>query len=710
MPRDIAAEPAGETADVQLLVPGIHCGSCIVRIERLLGAIDGVHSARVNLTAKRARLMIDPTRTDADALISALAEGGWEARRFEPTFHEESGADRTGRDLLLRIGVAGFASMNIMLLSVSIWSGADAATRDLMHWISALIALPAALYAGMPFFRSAAGALANGRLNMDVPISLAIALACVSSLIATAGHGEHAYFDAAVMLTFFLLIGRYLEHRTRAGARTAAAELMALSARTATVLRDDGTRAPRPVEDLAPGMVVEVAAGERLPVDGLVISGRSDLDRALVTGESVPEPVAQGAEVHAGMLNLTGPIRVSVTATGDATLLAEIARLVDAAERGRGRYDRLADRAARIYSPGVHIVAAAAFAGWFLGTGDWFVALEVATAVLIITCPCALGLAVPTVHTVATGRLFRRGIYLKDGAELERLADVDLVAFDKTGTLTDGAPRLLEGPESPHAWAVAAALAGSSRHPLSRAIAGAAAARGIAPAVLADIREMPGFGVEARYAGRSVRLGRPEWVGAPEGYQVAIDAGNGITGFHFGEELRPAAVETCERLRALGLDLAILSGDAAEAVDAVAARTGIAETHARLKPGDKLAWLEARRAEGRKVLMVGDGLNDGPALAAAHASISPGSAADVAKAAAGLVFTGVRLDAIAEAIALARTARRRTLQSFGIAAVYNAIAMPLAIAGGVTPLIAALAMSGSSVAVVLNALRLRGAR
>jgi P-type Cu2+ transporter len=706
MPRDLSADPQ----TVELLVPGMRCGGCVTGIEKRLGAVDGVLAARVNLTAKRARVAIDPARTSADALVGVLADAGWEARRFEPRVHGEGTADRAGRDLLRRIAVAGFASMNVMLLSVSVWSGAEPATRDVLHWISALIALPAAAYAGLPFFRSAASALAHGRMGMDVPISMAILLACVSSVIATAESGQHAYFDAAVMLTFFLLIGRYLEHRTRAGARTAAAELMALSARTAIRVAEDGTRAPVPVDDLCPGTVIEVAAGERLPADGTVIAGRSDLDRALVTGESVPEPVAEGSEVHAGMLNLTGPIRVVVTATGDATLLAEIARLVDAAERARGRYDRLADRAAHIYSPGIHVVALAAFCGWMWATGDWFIGLEIATAVLIITCPCALGLAVPTVHTVATGRLFRQGIYLKDGAELERLAEIDLVAFDKTGTLTDGAPRLVEGPQDGAAWAVAAALAGGSRHPLSRAIAAAAEARGVVAAALSEVREVPGYGVEAVHGGVRVRLGRPEWIGGGEGFAVAVEAGASVAGFRFAETLRPGAVETCERLRALGLDIAILSGDADEAVDAIAAETGIGERHARLRPGEKLAWLDARRAEGCRVLMVGDGLNDGPALAAAHASMSPAGAADVAKAAAGLVFTGARLDPVAEAVLLARTARRRTLQSFAIAAGYNAVALPLAIAGLVTPLIAAAAMSGSSILVVLNALRLRNVR
>ncbi|MDH3669250.1 MAG: heavy metal translocating P-type ATPase [Paracoccaceae bacterium] len=703
---------ASTLSEVELLLPDIRCAGCIGPVERTLAAIPGVLEARVNLTAKRARVRLEPGQVEAEQLVAALGEAGFSARPFDRNVDGGQAADHTARDLLLRIGVAGFAAMNVMLLSISVWSGAEAATRDLLHWISGLIALPAMAYAGLPFYRSAASALAGARVNMDVPITLAIALSALSSLIETARGGEHAYFDAGIMLIFFLLVGRYLEHRTRAGARTAAAELSALAGRQAMRRDADGGRRLVAVDELAPGEIIEIAAGERIPADGIVIDGTSDLDRSLVTGESRAEPVLAGETVNAGMVNLTGPLAIRITATGDRTLLAEIARMVDAAERGRTRYDKLADRAARIYAPGVHIVALLAFVGWLGAGAEWHGALMIAAAVLIITCPCALALAIPTVHTVATGRLFRTGIFLKDGAELERLAEVDLVAFDKTGTLTDGKPELIEGPaEKSPAWPVAAALTAGSLHPLSKAIAARAETLGVAPAEVSEIREIPGFGIEGDLQGTPVRLGRPEWAGATPGADgVVLRTGDAVHGFKFRDRPRPDMSEAAQTLRGLGLEMAILSGDKRAHVDAIGDTAGIARRHGDLAPGEKLRLLQDWAAEGRRVLMVGDGLNDAPALSAAHASMSPGSASDVARSAAGLVFTGANLAPVAEAIRVARAARRRAFESFGIAAVYNSIAIPLAVMGFVTPLIAALAMSGSSLLVVLNALRVRSAR
>jgi Cu2+-exporting ATPase len=703
-----------DTASVDLMVPGIRCAGCMSAIETGLGRLTGVLSARVNLSMRRVRVFYDPAVGSVAAVLARMSELGYEARPFDADAMAEIDRDSVGRDLLARLAVAGFAAMNVMLLSVAVWSGAEAATRDLLHWISALIALPAIAFAGVPFFRSAMAALAARRLNMDVPISLAVCMTAATSLFETIHGGEHAYFDAGISLIFFLLIGRYLDHRTRAVARSAAAELTALSARAATVIGSDGARLTVSIEDLGPGELVEVAPGERVPADGCIETGTSDLDRSMVTGETNPEPVGPGTEVHAGMLNLSGPLRVRVAATGEATLLAEIARMIESAERGRTRYDRWADQAARIYAPGVHLVSAAAFIGWLWATGDWRLAVTIATAVLIITCPCALGLAVPAVHAVAGGRLFRRGIFLKDGGALEQLASVDMVVFDKTGTLTEGRPVLASGPaDDDPAWPAAAALAGVSRHPLSRALTGAAEARGIVPAVLAELREIPGAGVEGKLGGDRVRLGRADWVGATDGPATAVWLRIGDAApveFTFEDVVRADAPVVCDALRARGLKLALFSGDAAGPVASVARKTGIMDARAGMTPADKLAALEALAHDGRRVLMVGDGINDAPALAAAQASMSPVAASDVSRAAAGLVFTGERLEPVVFALEMARMARARALENFSLAAVYNAVAIPVALMGLVTPLIAALAMSGSSIVVTLNALRLRRAK
>ncbi|MEM7060214.1 MAG: heavy metal translocating P-type ATPase [Pseudomonadota bacterium] len=703
----------GDAAEcLSLLIPGMTCASCMTRIEECLSAVPGVVTARANLSAHTAKVSYDPEICGADSLVEALASDGFDARPIDPGHHTLINTDAVGRGLLLRLGVAGFAAMNVMLLSISVWSGAEASTRDLLHWVSGLIALPTVVYAGQPFFQSALAALAARRVNMDVPISLAVILAAVNSVAETSRGAPHAYFDAAVMLIFFLLIGRYLEHRTRVNARSAAAELLSMTGRTALRVMPDGGRAVTALDDLAPGMIVEIAPGERIPADGIIHCGETELDRALITGESRPQHAGPGVAAHAGMLNLTGLIQLNITATGDDTLLAEIARMVDAAERGRGRLDRIADKIARIYVPIVHVLAATAFLGWFIMAGDAHAALQIAVAVLIVTCPCALALAVPTVHTVASARLFSQGIFLKDGAELERLAQIDMVVFDKTGTLTGPDPHLTKTPSNDDPiWPVAAALAAASRHPLSRGIAKAAADLGIAPADVTEIVELPGYGVSGRLHGHEVRMGRPGWVGADddERTSVVISILGRTASFQFAEALRDDASETCAILAERGLDLAILSGDRIEAVDKIASTTGIQTKVGEMLPGDKLTWLEERRAEGRRVLMVGDGLNDGPAIATAHCSMSPSSASDVAKTAAGLVFTTDGLGAIAKAHLIACIARRRMLQSFGIAAGYNAIAIPLAMAGLVTPLFAALAMSASSILVVLNALRLKGA-
>ncbi|MEO1328648.1 MAG: heavy metal translocating P-type ATPase [Pseudomonadota bacterium] len=695
---------------VDLLAPDMRCAACIATIEDGLRATAGVATARVNLSLRRVGVTFDPERLTVAGVVERLGRLGFDAKPFDAAAVDDFRSDKTGRELLSCLAVAGFAAANVMLLSVSVWAGAADATRDLMHWVSALIALPAIVYAGRPFYRSALAALSVGRLNMDVPISLAVILASSVSLFETAAHGQHAYFDAAVSLLFFLLIGRFLDHRVRGAARSAAAELAALSATSATVVRPDGSRAAVAVDAVGLGDVVEVAAGERAPVDGEVIEGRSDLDRSMVTGETRPEPIGAGDVVHAGMMNLTGPIRIRVTATEEDTLLAEIARLIEAAESRPTKHTRLADRAVRLYAPGVHIVAAVAFAGWMIATGDLRVSMMIAASLLIITCPCALGLAVPAVQAAAGAALFRRGVLMKDGAALEKLAEIDTVAFDKTGTLTLGRPRLVTTPEDGRARSAAKALALGSRHPLSRALAEGLADR---PAAVVDIAERPGEGVEGLLDGRLVRLGSAAFCGADGGTggaETAVWLRIGEAApvrFTLEDTLRPDAAETVAALKARGLRVILLSGDRAEAAARAAAAVGIEDWSAEQRPEQKLAALEALKDAGRKVLMVGDGLNDAPALAAAWISMSPAEASDVSRTAAGLVFSGDRLEPVLYGYRVARSARARALENFALATLYNLIAIPIAAAGFATPLVAALAMSSSSIVVTLNALRVR---
>lgn len=696
-------------ARIALSLPTIHCQGCISKVERGLSATPGVHSARVNLTLKRAMIDADPGVT-ANDLVPVLENLGFEAHELDPGVLTATQTDTAGRALLIRLAVAGFASMNVMLLSVSVWAGATDATRDMFHWISAAITFPAIAYCAQPFFRNAWSALSVGRLNMDVPIVLAIVLALLTSLWETTLSGEHAYFDAALTLTFFLLAGRYLDYRTRAVARSAAEELAALEVPRA-IRVVDGVESEVAVATLSVGDLILVRPGGRMPVDGEITQGRSELDRSLLTGETLPVFAEPGHAVSAGEVNLTGPLTIRATAVGQDTSLHRMADLVAIAESGRSRYTSLADAAAKLYAPGVHILSALAFVGWYLWSGDLRIALNIAAAVLIITCPCALGLAVPAVTTAASGRLFRKGMLIKHATALERLAQVDTVVFDKTGTLTAGTPELTNlGAHAQRDLEIALALAQGSAHPLSVSVTAAARAADIKPVQITDLTEVPGYGTEARFQGQTVRLGRAGWVGADQGTQTAAWLRVGDQAPHaflFTDTLRSGAADAVAALQAANKEVLLISGDTTGAVESLAGRLGIEKWVAEALPEDKAARVQHLADAGRYVLMVGDGLNDTAALAAAHVSISPASALDAARVASDIVLLGQDLSPIADACDTAVRATKRIRENFRIATVYNVIAVPLAVAGLATPLIAALAMSTSSITVSLNALRLR---
>ena len=705
----IAALRADRAGRIILSLPNAGGAQSISTVEAAIQAVPGVISARVNLTQKRVSVEAMPSVTAA-MLIDLLATQGQEAHELDPGLLSSTETDRQGRELLMRLGVAFFSMMNVMLLSVAVWSGAEDATRDLFHWISGAIALPTVIFAGQPFFKSAWASLRQGKLGMDVPISLALILASSISVYETWMSGHHAYFDAAVMLAFFLLLGRYLDHRTRAVARSAAEELAALEVPRA-ILMLDGTEIETPIADIHPGDTVLVRPGARMPVDGVVLHGASELDRSLLTGESLPVQAGQGTVVSAGEVNLTGPLTVQVTAAGKDSSLHRMADLVAVAEGAKTRYTSLADRAASLYSPLVHILSFSAFGYWMWATGgDLRYAINISAAVLIITCPCALGLAVPAVITSASGRLFRKGLLIKHGTALERLAEVDTVVFDKTGTLTLGMPHPVAlADQSQEAVAVAAALAAGSSHPLARALAEGAKAAGIACAQVTDIREVPGQGIEGRFHGNRVRLGRADWCGADPVAATAtyLSLGSATHAFQFTDRLRPGAEQAVAALKAAGMQVELLSGDAPAPVRDLADRLGITNWQAGVLPTEKAARVAELSAQGRKVLMVGDGLNDTAALAAAHVSISPASALDAARVASDIVLLGQDIAPIADAVRISRQATRRMIENFLISGGYNIVAVPLALVGLATPLAAALAMSLSSITVSLNAMRLK---
>lgn len=699
-------------AKLALSLPTIHCQACIAKVEKTLHAHPAVRAARVNLTRKRVMIDAAPD-VSAQELANLVMDAGFEAHELDTAALGQTQTDAAGRDILMRLAVSGFAAMNVMLLSVAVWSGATDATRDMFHWISAAITLPALAFSAQPFFRNAWAALRAKRLNMDVPITLAIVLAVVTSLWETGLSGKHAYFDAALTLTFFLLAGRWLDARARSAAHSAAEELTALEVPRAWRI-EDGTPTEVSVSALRIGDEVLVRPGARAPVDGLIVDGTSEVDRSALTGETMPALRSAGDSMSAGEVNLTGPLTLQATAVGVDTSLHQLAALVAVAESGRSRYTSLADRAAKLYAPGVHILSALAFLGWLIWSGDMRVSLNIAAAVLIITCPCALGLAVPAVTTAASGRLFGKGLLVKSATALERLAEVDTVVFDKTGTVTMGIPRVTNwGDLQAEHKTLAYALAQGSSHPLSDAIVKAAQAEGIAPAVLAEQCEQPGYGTKARSGDTTVRLGRPEWVGTDAGEAglcAALDQGQGkapvlIT---FEDSPRPGAADLMGALKGQGMQVILLSGDRAASVAAVAGQLGMDRHEAGVLPKDKVDFVQDLNDKGHRVLMVGDGLNDTGALAAAHVSISPAQALDAARAASDIVLLGQDLSPIADALATARQATKRISENFTIATIYNVVAVPLAVAGLATPLIAALAMSTSSLTVSLNALRIRG--
>ena len=690
------------SAQIILSLPGIHCVACINAVERALRNVEGVANARVNLSMKR--VTVGTTLPIApEELIDTLEMAGYEARVLDTSLLGGQ-ADAYGRSLMTRIAVSGFAMMNVMLLSVAVWSGAIGATQNMFHLISASIALPAILYAAQPFFQNAWRALSVRKLNMDVPISLAILLAAGMSLFETLVGGHHAYFDAAISLTFFLLIGRYLDYRSRKAAASAAAQLSALEVPRVMRLKD-GARQMVDFASLAIGDLIQVLPGGRIPVDGTVTEGSSDIDRSLLTGESRPARANPGSEVTAGEVNMTGPLTIRAATVGADTTLRKMVTMVDQAEAVRNRYTAIADRAAAIYAPMVHLLAFGAFLGWMVASGDIRLSLNIAVAVLIITCPCALGLAVPAVSTTAAGRLFRAGLLVKDGTALERLAEVDTVVFDKTGTLT--LPAAARNTLDAETQSIALALTQKATHPISQAIA--ASLDGVSPAKLTDQQEHAGKGLSARYKGQTVQLGSGAWLGAGKGTYIKIGA-RAPQKIALRSELREGAAALVQGWQAAGLDIHLVSGDDADETAKIARALHISSWQAETKPADKIAYINQLTNKGAKVLMVGDGLNDTGALAAAFASVSPATAADASRAASDIVLLNDSLVPLIELPSVARSARARIKENFAISTLYNIIAVPIALAGFATPLIAAIAMSTSSITVLLNALRLRGKR
>jgi len=703
---DVFVQKSGKTQHLELHVSGAKCAGCLGKIEKAVGGLDGVSEARLNLSTGKFNVTWKGPLS-ASQIAETVSGLGYGVSAAAETDADEV-QRREERELLLAMGVAAFAAANIMLLSVSVWAGAGEMgtnTKQIMHAISGVIALPAVAFSGRPFFRSAWSVLKRGRANMDVPISLAIILACTVSIVETIRGGEHAYFDAAAMLIFFLLIGRFLEARVRRRACSAANDLAGMSNRAVTRIDCDGNAIKVNPGVVAPGDTILLAQGERAVVDMALTDEVCELDESLVTGESAPHVVSKGMRIYAGAVNLSGAVRAKALARASDSLLADIGRMLEAGEQRRSAYRRIADKAVALYVPFVHSAAALTFIGWILAGASFREAILIAVSTLIITCPCALALAAPVAHVVAAGKLFQLGIFLKSGDALERVASADTIVLDKTGTLSLGVPQLSEE-TTDSAIADAALLARASRHPLSRAIAEAAGPSAVAE----NVREIPGCGLEATIDGNLWRLGSARWLGIDRGSKhsrsLFLQRGDETpVALDFTDRLIPGTDEAIQSLEKAGYQVEILSGDTEERVAEVAHELGISRYTSAASPRDKADYLEALRESGRKVLMVGDGLNDAGALSLAHASVTPGTAVDVSQSASDAVYSG-GIAALPVLLKLSRRTRAVMLQNFSFAAAYNLVAIPIAVTGHATPLVAALAMSFSSVAVSLNAIRL----
>lgn len=701
---------------IDVLVNGIYCAACIQKIESGLSDTPSVISARLNFTTKRLHIVWNSDASDANVFVKLIESFGYKVYPYDIRAEQE-GTKAEERFLLLCLGVAGFSMGNIMLLSVGLWSSSietmGVSTRDFLHWISGIIALPTILFSGRPFFYSAFRVLKNGHTNMDVPISLAIVLAGIMSLYETIRHSEHAYFDSAVMLIFFLLIGRYLDFRARSNARSAATDLLSTLSGFAQVIEGDNIRTVA-IRDLKAGALVSVAVGDKFPIDGIIYNGETEIDTSLITGETLPHTAKKNDTVYAGTINILSPVTVKVSKAAEDSLLADIVRLMEKAEQGQAKYVRMADKMAKLYTPFVHALAIIGFIWWyFIAGSSGHDALMVAVTILIITCPCALGLAVPIVQVLATSQLMKSGILVKSGDALERLATIDTIFFDKTGTLTLGHPTLVScsNYENLH---FAASLARYSKHPLSKALVSSYNGEYI---TFDTVQEIGGMGLMGELNGETFKIGNKKWCAISETNQPESKDSPEIwfthssqttpTHFIFNDLPRPDAQETLNELKANKLHLTLVSGDRESAANKVGQSLGIEEIHAPKTPTEKFEILEEYKKKGHKILMIGDGLNDAPVLAGADISIAPGSAIDIAQNAADIVFLGDSLNPVVYAYKVALFSQKLVKENFALAILYNFIAVPIAFMGWVTPMIAAIAMSGSSLVVIANSFRLR---
>ncbi|PPE71711.1 copper-translocating P-type ATPase [Caldimonas thermodepolymerans] len=714
---------------VQLAIGGMTCASCVNRVERALRRVPGVLAASVNLATETATVEALASVSDA-ALRAAVQDAGYEARDLAAP---PPAAARPG----LGEGRAVLLAALLSLPLVAPMAG-DLFGRHWMldGWLQLALATPVQFLLGARFYRAGWKALKAGTGNMDLLVALGTSAAYGLSLYLLLAHGSHAhlYFESAAVVITLVLLGKWLEARAKRQTTEAIRALQALRPDTARVLRDGAEQAV-PLEQVRLGDLVVVRPGERVPVDGELVDGRSHFDESLLTGESLPVPKGPGDRVTGGAINGEGLVQVRTTAIGNETALARIVRLVESAQAGKAPVQRLVDRVSAVFVPVVVAIALLTFLAWGLAGGDWSAAVLPAVAVLVIACPCALGLATPAAIMVGTGTAARHGILIKDAEALEIAHAVQVVAFDKTGTLTEGRPTLVALQPAPGAGldgdallALCAALQAGSEHPLGHAVRQEAAARGVAAPEARELRAVAGRGMAGQVGERDLRLGSGRWMTElplpPMPLQDAAHAlqaeGRTVSWLvqlapqpqwlgllAFGDTLKAGARDAVARLKAQGVETVLISGDNRDSAQAVAQQLGIERVHAEVLPADKAAVVAGLKAGGRRVAMVGDGINDAPALAAADVGMAMSTGTDVAMHAAGITLMRGNPALVADAIDISRRTTRKIRQNLFWAFVYNVVGIPLAAFGWLNPVIAGAAMAASSVSVVSNALLLR---
>ena len=723
---------SGELRDIHLLVEGIHCPACVWLIERVLQREPGVRLANVNLAAKRIHLRWDNNLNRLSNLIRALARIGYSAVPYDQE-NAEGVIKKSNRSMLFRLFFAGFTMMNLIWISIALYSGADKGEfRDFFHWMGFMLATPTLLYSGYPFYRGAIGGLRVGRLTMDLPIAIGLSVTyAYSTYITVSAHNTGAvYFDTVTNLIFVILVGRYLEGMFRHQALSSNKRLLELQPRVATVIRN-GEEQVTPTRTIKPGDHVLIKPGHKVPVDGIVLEGFSAVDESMLSGESAPVDKAAGAKVTSGTVNTNGALLVEVSSTLQNTTLAKIIRLVEEAQASKAPIQQLTDTIVPWFVLATLVCATLTFLIWYHNGVD--IALMAATAVLIITCPCALGLATPMSVAVASGLGARHGILIRNGLVLETLSRVSHFVFDKTGTLTEGklsvaVVHVVPGNDMQEIVRYAAAVERYSEHGAARAIIAAAEARQLnfRDVTVQGFNATTGLGVQAEANGQSVLLGSLEWLSRngikadPELLARALELEAQamscvhcalgyahVAVFAMADRLRGDAQQLVNELRTAGIGMTLLSGDRKVVAEAIAGQLGGMEVLAEVLPQDKDLAIQRLQQRGAVVAMVGDGVNDAPALIRADVGIALGSGTDVSVESADIVLMHNELAKVRLATLLSRRTLRTIKQNIGLSFVYNAIMVPLAMMAKVDPLVAAITMPISSLVVIGNAARIR---